>query len=105
MEWAADVDEAGKEVLKSAQGEGTYVVENTYSSPKGSISVKKHLELPTGLDTSEGSTAFPSIQFKLTRTYTGYVDGEVEEDKPDEAFNSDPNNTITWDWTAIKEKY
>lgn len=105
VEWAADVDEAGKEVLKSAQGEGTYVVENTYTSPKGSISVKKHLELPTGLDTSEGSTAFPSIQFKLTRTYTGYVDGEVEEDKPDEAFNSDPNNTITWDWTAIKEKY
>lgn len=102
VDWVDNVEEAGKTVLESVQGEGTYVVENTYTSPKGSISVKKHLELPADLGVDD---KFPSIQFKLTRTYTGYVDGEVEEDKPDEAFNSDPNNTITWDWTAIKEKY
>lgn len=93
------------EIFQVGEGnvDNNFTLRNDYTeSPKGSIYVQKHLELPAGLETDD---MFPSIQFKLTRTYTGYVDGKVAEGKPDEAFNSDPNNTITWDWTAIKEEY
>ena len=95
VDWAGGVDEDGKKVLESAQGEGTYVVENTYESPKGSIYVQKHLELPADLDyLSEDNKGFPSIQFKLTRTYTVENNGE-KISKEDTAFNN-ANHTVTW---------
>lgn len=79
--------------------ENNFTLRNDYTeSPKGSIFVKKHLELPADLGADD---KFPSIQFKLTRTYTGKDGAE----KDDAAFNSNSNNTKTWSWQAIKEKY
>ena len=77
---------------------GTFVATNSYSSETGDIHVKKHLELPAGL-TENGD--FPSVRFKLTRTYTGR-DGTT---KVDTSFSSDPRSTITWKWQDIKAKY
>ena len=104
VDWAGGVDEDGKKVLESAQGEGTYVVENTYESPKGSIYVQKHLELPADLDyQSEDNKGFPSIQFKLTRTYTVENNGD-KISKEDTAFNN-ANHTVTWSWEEVKNAY
>lgn len=78
--------------------ENNFTLRNDYTeSPKGSIFVKKHLELPADLGADD---KFPSIQFKLTRTYTG----KGGEEKADTAFNN-ANHTVPWKWDAIKNAY
>ena len=62
----------------------TYLMTNTYNSPKGELYVRKHLALPEGLDTEGDSKTFPSIQFVLTRSYS--VSGQ-EVLVPDTVFN------------------
>lgn len=97
-EIATAEDGADTAPFKVEINNGTFVATNSYNSEKGDIHVKKHLELPAGL-TENGD--FPSVRFKLTRTYTGR-NGTTKEDT---SFSSDSRSTITWKWQDIKEKY
>lgn len=68
----------------------SYLATNVYNPPKGNIYVKKHLQLPE--DMTENDT-FPSIQFTLSRTYTGN-NGKPVEEKLD--------NIVTWTSAQVK---
>lgn len=68
----------------------SYLATNVYNPPKGNIYVKKHLELPENM--TENDT-FPSIQFALSRTYTGN-NGKTVEEKLD--------NIVTWTSEQVK---
>ena len=68
----------------------SYLATNVYNPPKGNIYVKKHLQLPEDMTEND---AFPSIQFTLSRTYTGN-DGKTVEEKLD--------NIVTWTSEQVK---
>lgn len=67
-----------------------YLAMNVYNPPTGNIYVKKHLQLPEDMTTDD---TFPSIQFTLSRTYTGN-DGKTVEEKLD--------NIVTWTSEQVK---
>lgn len=79
----------------------TYVAKNVYNPPKGELYVKKFLELPADLGTEENDK-FPTIQFTLTRTYTGTdKDGKEDATIEDTSFKK----VIEWDWQYVKKAY
>ncbi len=67
-----------------------YLAMNVYNPPTGNIYVKKHLQLPEDMTADD---TFPSIQFTLSRTYTGN-DGKTVEEKLD--------NIVTWTSEQVK---
>lgn len=79
----------------------TYVATNRYNPPEGELHVKKFLQLPVDLGTEENDK-FPTIQFTLTRTYTGTdKDGKENVTIEDTSFKE----TIKWDWQDVKKAY
>lgn len=68
----------------------SYLATNVYNPPKGNIYVKKHLQLPEDMTADD---TFPSIQFTLSRTYTGN-DGDTVEEELD--------NIVTWTSEQVK---
>lgn len=79
----------------------TYVATNIYNPPEGELHVKKFLQLPADLGTEENDK-FPTIQFTLTRTYTG-TDKEGKENATIE--DTSFKETIKWDWQDVKKAY
>lgn len=73
----------------------TYLVENSYRSIQGALSVKKFLELPT--DENGEPTAYPAVQFTLDRRYikNGGTPSGWEEDV----------QTVTWTSEKVKAAY
>lgn len=79
----------------------TYVATNHYNPPKGELHVKKFLQLPADLGTGDDDK-FPTIQFTLTRTYTGTdKDGNKNATIEDTSFKK----VIEWDWQDVKQAY
>lgn len=79
----------------------TYVATNHYNPPKGELHVKKFLQLPADLGTGDDDK-FPTIQFTLTRTYTGTdKDGKEDATIEDTSFKK----VIEWDWQYVKKAY
>lgn len=79
----------------------TYVATNVYNPPEGELHVKKFLQLPADLGTGDDDK-FPTIQFTLTRTYTGTdKDGNKNATIEDTSFKE----TIEWDWQDVKKAY
>ena len=79
----------------------TYVATNVYNPPEGELHVKKFLQLPADLGTEENDK-FPTIQFTLTRTYTGTdKDGNENATIEDTSFKK----AIEWDWQDVKQAY
>lgn len=79
----------------------TYVATNVYNPPEGELHVKKFLQLPADLGTEENDK-FPTIQFTLTRTYTGTdKDGNENATIEDTSFKK----AIEWDWQYVKKAY
>ena len=74
----------------------TFVATNNYHPETGQIKVKKHLELPAGLSTND-EDKFPTIQFTLTRSYTGN-DGQPKQDE-------NWSQTIKWSSDQVKDAY
>lgn len=74
----------------------TFVATNNYHPETGQIKVKKHLELPAGLSTND-EDKFPTIQFTLTRSYTGN-DGQPKQDE-------NWSQTIEWSSENVKKAY
>lgn len=70
----------------------TYLVENSYRSIQGALSVKKFLELPT--DENGEPTAYPAVQFTLDRRYDGTL-SDWEKDV----------QTVTWTSEEVKAAY
>lgn len=104
-EASADLGENGpdlNEVFTVADPESnTYVATNRYNPPEGELHVKKFLQLPADLGTEENDK-FPTIQFTLTRTYTG-TDKEGKENATIE--DTSFKETIKWDWQDVKDAY
>lgn len=104
-EASADLGENGpdlNEVFTVADPESnTYVATNRYNPPEGELHVKKFLQLPADLGTEENDK-FPTIQFTLTRTYTG-TDKEGKENATIE--DTSFKETIKWDWQDVKKAY
>ena len=73
----------------------TYLVENSYRSIQGALSVKKFLELPT--DEKGKPTAYPAVQFTLDRRYIKN-DGTLSDWEKDV-------QTVTWTSKDVKEAY
>ncbi len=79
----------------------TYVATNVYNPPEGELHVKKFLQLPADLGTGDDDK-FPTIQFTLTRTYTGTdKDGKEDATIEDTSFKK----VIEWDWQYVKDAY
>lgn len=79
----------------------TYVATNVYNPPEGELHVKKFLQLPADLGTGDDDK-FPTIQFTLTRTYTGTdKDGNENATIEDTSFKK----AIEWDWQDVKQAY
>lgn len=79
----------------------TYVATNVYNPPEGELHVKKFLQLPADMGTEENDK-FPTIQFTLTRTYTGTdKDGKEDATIEDTSFKK----VIEWDWQYVKKAY
>ncbi len=79
----------------------TYVATNVYNPPEGELHVKKFLQLPADLGTGDDDK-FPTIQFTLTRTYTGTdKDGKEDATIEDTSFKK----VIEWDWQYVKKAY
>lgn len=79
----------------------TYVATNHYNPPEGELHVKKFLQLPADLGTEENDK-FPTIQFTLTRTYTGTdKDGNENVTIEDTSFKK----AIEWEWQDVKKAY
>ena len=79
----------------------TYVATNHYNPPEGELHVKKFLQLPADLGTEENDK-FPTIQFTLTRTYTGTdKDGNENATIEDTSFKK----AIEWEWQDVKDAY
>lgn len=79
----------------------TYVATNVYNPPEGELHVKKFLQLPADLGTGDDDK-FPTIQFTLTRTYTGTdKDGKEDATIEDTSFKK----VIEWDWQDVKKAY
>ena len=68
----------------------SYLATNVYNPPKGNIYVKKHLQLPEDMTADD---TFPSIQFTLSRTYTGNKGDTVKEEL---------DNIVTWTSEQVK---
>ena len=68
----------------------SYLATNVYNPPKGNIYVKKHLQLPADMTADD---TFPSIQFTLSRTYTGNKGDTVKEEL---------DNIVTWTSEQVK---
>lgn len=73
----------------------TYLVENSYRSIQGALSVKKFLELPT--DENGTPTAYPAVQFTLDRRYIKN-DGTLSDWEEDV-------QTVTWTSEKVKAAY
>lgn len=73
----------------------TYLVENSYRSIQGALSVKKFLELPT--DEKGTPTAYPAVQFTLDRRYIKN-DGTLSDWEKDV-------QTVTWTSEEVEEAY
>ncbi len=73
----------------------TYLVENSYRSIQGALSVKKFLELPT--DEDGEPTAYPAVQFTLDRRYTKN-DGTLSDWEKDV-------QTVTWTSEEVEAAY
>lgn len=73
----------------------TYLVENSYRSIQGALSVKKFLELPT--DEDGDPTAYPAVQFTLDRRYIKN-DGNLSDWEKDV-------QTVTWTSKEVKAAY
>lgn len=73
----------------------TYLVENSYRSIQGALSVKKFLELPT--DEKGTPTAYPAVQFALDRRYIKN-DGTLSDWEKDV-------QTVTWTSKEVEETY
>lgn len=73
----------------------TYLVENSYRSIQGALSVKKFLELPT--DENGTPTAYPAVQFTLDRRYIKN-DGTLSDWEKDV-------QTVTWTSKEVKAAY
>lgn len=104
-EASADLGENGpalNEVFTVTDPESnTYVATNVYNPPEGELHVKKFLQLPADLGTEENDK-FPTIQFTLTRTYTGTdKDGNENATIEDTSFKK----AIEWDWQDVKQAY
>ncbi len=79
----------------------TYVATNVYNPPEGELHVNKFLQLPADLETEENDK-FPTIQFTLTRTYTGTdKDGNESATIEDTSFKK----AIEWEWQDVKKAY
>lgn len=104
-EASADLGENGpalEDVFTVSDPESnTYVATNYYNPPEGELHVKKFLQLPADLGTGDDDK-FPTIQFTLTRTYTGTdKDGKENATIEDTSFKE----TIEWDWQDVKKTY
>lgn len=73
----------------------TYLVENSYRSIQGALSVKKFLELPT--DEDGEPTAYPAVQFTLDRRYIKN-DGTLSDWEKDV-------QTVTWTSKEVEAAY
>ena len=73
----------------------TYLVENSYRSIQGALSVKKFLELPT--DENGDPTAYPAVQFTLDRRYT--------RNNGDPSVWEEDVQTVTWTSEEVEEAY
>lgn len=73
----------------------TYLVENSYRSIQGALSVKKFLELPT--DENGDPTAYPAVQFTLDRRYT--------QNNGDPSVWEEDVQTVTWTSEEVEEAY
>lgn len=73
----------------------TYLVENSYRSIQGALSVKKFLELPT--DEDGKPTAYPAVQFTLDRRY-------IKNDGTPSDWEKDVQ-TVTWTSEKVKAAY
>ena len=71
----------------------TYLVENSYRSIQGALSVKKFLELPT--DENGEPTAYPAVQFTLDRRYTRNNGSPSDWEKDVQ--------TVTWTSAEVQE--
>lgn len=98
-------EETGKtldDVFDYVQPESnTFLAQNNYNPPTGKIQVKKHLELPAALDTTDENVKFPTIEFKITRSYTGTTDDGSQGTVQDKNWSE----TIRWDSDAVKAAY
>ena len=73
----------------------TYLVENSYRSIQGALSVKKFLELPT--DEKGTPTAYPAVQFTLDRRY-------IKNDGTPSGWEKDVQ-TVTWTSEKVEAAY
>lgn len=81
----------------------TYLAKNNYNPPKGEINVQKHLELQTVADDELDKMAFPTIAFKITRSYTGTTNTETGEQGTVQDNNW--SDTIYWNSADVKAAY
>ena len=72
----------------------TYLVENSYRSIQGALSVKKFLDLPLDNGTP---IAYPAVQFTLDRRYT--------QNNGDPSVWEEDVQTVTWTSKDVKEAY
>lgn len=79
----------------------TYLAKNNYNPPKGEINVQKHLELQTVADDELDNMAFPTIAFKITRSYTGTTDTGTQGPVQDNNWS----DTIYWSSADVKAAY
>lgn len=81
----------------------TYLAKNRYNPPKGEINVQKHLELQTVAEDELEKMAFPTIAFKITRSYTGTTNTATGEQGTVQDNNW--SETIYWSSADVKAAY
>lgn len=81
----------------------TYLAKNNYNPPKGEINVQKHLELQNVADDELDKMAFPTIAFKITRSYTGTTN--TETGKQGTVQDNNWSDTIYWSSEDVKAAY
>ena len=79
----------------------TYLATNNYNPPEGEINVQKHLELQTVAEDELDKMAFPTIAFKITRSYTGTTDTGTQGPVQDNNWSV----TIYWSSADVKAAY
>lgn len=81
----------------------TYLAKNNYKPTEGEINVQKHLELQTVAEDELEKMAFPTIAFKITRSYTGTTNTETGEQGT--VRDNNWSETIYWSSEDVKATY
>ncbi|MGN0659713.1 MAG: Cna B-type domain-containing protein [Emergencia sp.] len=98
-ESTSDIQEELSQIFQTTQPEfNTYLATNVYKGVKGSLAVKKHLQLE--FDDEGNPKSYPAVKFVLTRYYTSYA-GDSARSVKDESFI----RTMIWTSEQVKDAY